>query len=158
MYSTPAVRRLVSKRADEALARGIFSRCTPTGSRLITSIVRVPDRGKHPTRFGRESSVSALRPSAPWDFRRKAVDTLRHLRETPDELTSRSPGIATLGPSSCTPNRQLGACSKSRRGNRSEVTFGGCTPILQSACFLTLSRERLIPTDEVWPEDPLSRF
>ena len=59
---------------------------------------------KSPTKFCQEVAF-ALRPSV------SAVDPLivdwpHRLRETPAPFTSRSPGIATLGPS-CTPDRQL---------------------------------------------------
>ncbi len=48
------------------------------------------------------------------------VDWPLRLRETSAPLTSRSPGIATLGPS-CTPSRQLGSCIK---GHPTRVWFG----------------------------------
>ena len=49
------------------------------------------------SRYGRPCQQAVL-PTVDWPHR---------LRETPAPFTSRSPGIATLGPS-CTPDRQLG--------------------------------------------------
>ena len=57
------------------------------------------------------------------------VDRPLCLRETPAPFTSRSPGIATLGPS-CTPSRQLGnvvQLSKAQRGIIETGLFGSQT-------------------------------
>ena len=68
---------------------------------------------KCPTKGCQE--VLSLRPSVP-ATKSPIVDRPLRLREIPAPFTSRSPGIATLGPS-CTPSRQLGSVVKLSKPN-----------------------------------------
>ena len=72
------------------------------------------------------------------------VDWPLRLRETPAPFTSRSPGIATLGPS-CTPSRQLGMLFQkalnevsSRRCSWHHVNSLGCSPDGQLSVYVDL--------------------
>ena len=93
----PNERRLPCRSQAEAVG---IEPCTPGRQ---SPCFRMPDEGLPGDafwRFGRPFQRS----------KPLAVDWPLHLRETPAPFTSRSPGIATLGPS-CTPGRQSGLSS-----------------------------------------------
>jgi len=75
---------------------------------------------KCPTKGCQERCL--LRPSVP-ATKSPIVDRPLRLREIPAPFTSRSPGIATLGPS-CTPSRQLGSVVKLSKAQRGFIETG----------------------------------
>jgi hypothetical protein len=126
--------------ATRLLVRGISVRESnpPTALRSPDAldgadVLRAGSRrvSKCPTKGSQE--VLALRSSVP-ATKSPIVDWPLRLRETPAPFTSRSPGIATLGPS-CTPSRQLGMLFQkalnevsSRRCSWHQVHSLGCSP------------------------------
>jgi hypothetical protein len=124
--------RVRNEQGPPAFADGPFRIETGCGARLggggrtrtIYSNPAVAVLSKCPTKGSQERCL--LRPSVP-ATKSLIVDRPLRLREIPAPFTSRSPGIATLGPS-CTPRRQLGSVvqlSKAQRsGCRDIVPFG----------------------------------
>ena len=118
---------------DEVVARGSVRESNPPTTFMVASCTgqpmysnrqspvcfQVPNEGL-PRVFGLRPSVSAsMLPIVDWPL---------CLRETPAPFTSRSPGIATLGPS-CTPNGQSGIGQKTsqRRKGSDVVIVQGCS-------------------------------
>jgi hypothetical protein len=106
---------------------------------------------KCPTKGCQERCL--LRPSVP-ATKSPIVDRPLRLREIPAPFTSRSPGIATLGPS-CTPSRQLGSVVKLSKAQRRIIEtslFGGpgtppgCSPDRQLGSSVRPSNEGMVRT------------
>lgn len=99
---------------------------TTTGSQTMYSKPAVNPCISDPTKVSRELSYDTIVRIRRTELR--TVDRPHHLKEIPASFTSRSPGIATLGPS-CTPNRQSDLMfeatnSPQRRYCRDIVPFG----------------------------------
>ena len=148
MYSNPAVDHVLV--ATKLLVRGISVRESNPPTAL-----RSPDAldGADVLRTGsrrvsnaqRRVAKRCLRYGRPYRQRGRRLLTGPFISgETPAPFTSRSPGIATLGPS-CTPSRQLGMLFQkalnevsSRRCSWHQVHSLGCSPDGQSSVYCDL--------------------
>lgn len=83
----------------------------------VAMFFNMPNEDSPRVAFLLQPSASAARLTVDWPLR---------LRETPAPFTSRSPGIATLGPS-CTPSRQLRCLFRPSNEGMVRTSFSRCS-------------------------------